>query len=573
VYAADEIRAALSWTRRAADRELRFAEALVLGMPAVFTALDNGTICRSKAWLFAEMCAELTPEQTEVVCARLLPHAGGLTTGELAARIRKLALALDPEWAARRYKTAVRERNVVGYLDPDGTATVTGTGLPVEQAAAACARVEELARAAKQAGHPGRIGPLRTDIYLGLLDGRWHHMTREEIITDLLTTATPDTEEGTEPGHPAEPGRPGKSGPRGTRAPEKHTPPEEGPAPASGAGDAAPTGTAADPAPAASSDAPGRDAEDSEDAGGDGQETRTGEPATDHPSSAAPLARRVGVEVRVGLATLLGRDEHPGEVPGWGPVPAEVARTMVGAQRAASWRFAITDATGQLLLAGITRCRPHPASTSTRGELLPCRGGIVELQLPASLLTELATRPETCGAWAGVVTDLAAQYSRYTQQGWRGLEEQDPSARFAGAALRRHVQIRDRSCIHPGCRASAQSADLDHTRDHTLGGATSEENSGPLCRHDHQLKTVGGWRLHQSQPGHFTWRSPLNRIYHTQPPPITHDLPDPLPRPTEPDHDSTLTKRYERPIMEPPPSSRPDPPPPTPPDPNEPPPF
>ncbi|MGH3821334.1 MAG: DUF222 domain-containing protein, partial [Pseudonocardiaceae bacterium] len=144
-YAADEIRAALSWTRRTADRELLFAETLVLRMPAVFTALDSGKIDRNKAWVFADLCAELTLEQTEVVCTRLLPHAGGLTTGELAARIKKLALALDPDWAARRYASAVRERNVIGYLDPDGTATVTGTGLPVDQAAAACARVEELA--------------------------------------------------------------------------------------------------------------------------------------------------------------------------------------------------------------------------------------------------------------------------------------------------------------------------------------------------------------------------------------------------------------------------------------------
>ena len=192
-YAADEIRAALAWTRRAADRELNFAEALVLRMPAVFTALETGRIDRSKAWVFADLCADLTPEQTEVVCTRLLPHAERLTTGELAARIKKLAIALDPQWAARRYATAVRERTVIGYLGPEGTATITGSGLPADQAASACARIEELARAAKRAGHPSRIGPLRADIYLGLLDGRWQHHTGDQIITDLLTDAASDT--------------------------------------------------------------------------------------------------------------------------------------------------------------------------------------------------------------------------------------------------------------------------------------------------------------------------------------------------------------------------------------------
>ena len=205
-YAADEIRAALAWSRRAADRELDFAEALVVRMPAVFTALEAGRIDRGKAWVFADLCADLTAEQAQVVCARLLARAGGLTTGELAARIKKLAIALDPDWAARRYATAVRERTVIGYLDGEGTATVTGSGLPVEEAAAACARVEELARAAKRAGHPGRIGPLRADIFVGLLDGRWQHLTRDQIITDLLTHTTTDpTSDIDDPGHPVEP--------------------------------------------------------------------------------------------------------------------------------------------------------------------------------------------------------------------------------------------------------------------------------------------------------------------------------------------------------------------------------
>ncbi len=97
-YAADEIRAALAWTRRAADREHYFAETLVQRMPAVFAALDAGRIDRAKAWIFTDFCAELTAEHTEVVCQRLLPHAGRLTTGELAARIKKIAIALDPEW-------------------------------------------------------------------------------------------------------------------------------------------------------------------------------------------------------------------------------------------------------------------------------------------------------------------------------------------------------------------------------------------------------------------------------------------------------------------------------------------
>jgi hypothetical protein len=85
-YAADEIRAALAWIRRAADRELAFAEVLVLRMPAVFRALETGRICRSKAWVLADLCSDLTTEEIEVVCTRVLPDAHRLATGELAAR-------------------------------------------------------------------------------------------------------------------------------------------------------------------------------------------------------------------------------------------------------------------------------------------------------------------------------------------------------------------------------------------------------------------------------------------------------------------------------------------------------
>lgn len=66
-FAADEIRAALAWTRNAAYREYHFAEVLLTRLPAVFSALDAGTICRSKAWLFTELCMELTDEQAQVV--------------------------------------------------------------------------------------------------------------------------------------------------------------------------------------------------------------------------------------------------------------------------------------------------------------------------------------------------------------------------------------------------------------------------------------------------------------------------------------------------------------------------
>ncbi|MGQ0715957.1 MAG: hypothetical protein ACT4NP_01360, partial [Pseudonocardiales bacterium] len=114
----------------------------------------------------------------------------------------------------------------------------------------------------------------------------------------------------------------------------------------------------------------------------------------------------------------------------------------------------------------------------------------------------------------------------------------------------------------------------DHTIDHAQHGLTTNANQGPVCQHDHRLKHIGGWRLSQPEPGHFTWISPLGTIYHTQPPPIIDDLPDPHPGPPHPPYLPTATIEG-LPILERPPP-RPDPPP-APPhdpaDPDEPPPF
>ncbi len=560
VSAADEIRAAMAWTRNAAYREYHFAQALVGRLPAVFTALDAGAICRSKAWLFTELCAELTDEQARVVCERLLPAAGRLTTGELAARIKKLAIALDPDWAARRYTHAVRDRDVIGYLDEDGTATVTGRRLPADQAAVACARIEELAKAAKRAGHPGRIGPLRADIYLGLLDGRWAHHTREEIITDLLAQATvadettPADQAAEGENHVGENHR-GENHRGENHEGENH----EGEDPVGEKPVGSTTGSAGPPdqAPA--------------DPPFDG-DTPVAARGWDGARPDTPAAR-VGVELRVGLSTLLGRDHHPGEIPGWGPVTAETARTIAVAQHSGEWRYALTDPDGQLLLAGITHRRPVIGRRRA-----PVHGGIVELHIPAALLTELAAHPEACGPCAAMIADLAAQYDASRALGARntrsGIGWQDPAARFAGAVLRRHVQIRDRTCVYPGCRCSARHADLDHTLDHGHGGATTEANSGPLCRHDHRLKHDGGWRLRQPEAGHFVWTSPLGRSYHTRPQPITIDLPDPHPGPGYPDYAPPVTPGEDRPIFyRPPPAAEPPPVPAQVVDPDEPPPF
>ena len=173
------------------------------------------------------------------------------------------------------------------------------------------------------------------------------------------------------------------------------------------------------------------------------------------------------------------------------------------------------------VLAGI-----EPTGTPTRAA---GSRQIIELQIPATTLRDLADDPDPLGGWAPVIVDLAHQHTTAHQ-----TPAGDPTRRIPGTALRRYVQIRDRHCIMIGCRAPAHSADTDHTLDHTRSGPTAEHNLGDACRHDHRVKHDGGWQLHQPKPGLFRWISPLGRRYHTRPQPIIDDLPDPIPGPEYP---------------------------------------
>ncbi|MBA2323187.1 MAG: DUF222 domain-containing protein, partial [Pseudonocardiales bacterium] len=188
--ASGEIAAALTVTQRRADNELALAQTVVRGLPRVFAALLAGEIDRGKAWVFADhldlgTCG-LSGAQIDAVCAQLVPLARAWTTGQLAARLWRAVLAIDPDHARRRYDKAVRERGVVGYLAPDGTVTITGSGLTVGEAGAACERLERLARAVKRGGHSGLLAQIQADLYVGMLEGRWQHASEQHIIADLL---------------------------------------------------------------------------------------------------------------------------------------------------------------------------------------------------------------------------------------------------------------------------------------------------------------------------------------------------------------------------------------------------
>jgi hypothetical protein len=82
--------------------------------------------------------------------------------------------------------------------------------------------------------------------------------------------------------------------------------------------------------------------------------------------------QRAAINITVGLSTLLGCDEQPAELDGYGPITAALARHLA-TDPTGTWRRLLTDHTGQLLDHGRRTYRP-----------------------PANLTHHIITRDRTC---------------------------------------------------------------------------------------------------------------------------------------------------------------------------------
>jgi len=243
--ASAEVCAALRLTRRSADAELDFAVRLRRRLPRVWESLAAGDIDRPRARVIVHGASHLDAAAARRVADAVLADAPGLTTGQLAARLRRLCIEADPDAARNRQRDALQERRVVAEASPDGTAHLFGLDLPPEQVAAITRRIDRLARAVGCGGDPRTIDQRRADVYLDILSGRE------------------------------------RDGAGGT------------------------------------------------------------------------------VELRVDLETLAGLAESPGDLDGYGPVVADIARRVAAAGTRAEWRVTVTDPdTGATLHAGTTRRRP-----------------------------------------------------------------------------------------------------------------------------------------------------------------------------------------------------------------------
>ncbi|MFJ4159870.1 DUF222 domain-containing protein [Microbacterium testaceum] len=108
-------------------------------------------------------------------------------------------------------------------------------------------------------------------------------------------------------------------------------------------------------------------------------------------------------------------------------------------------------------------------------------------------------------------------------------------------AIDRHLRARDRRCRWPGCTVPAIRCEVDHTRDHALGGPTHVANLAHLCQRHHTQKQFTRWSVKQLPGGILQWTSPTGRTYTDEPlpySPAVRFLPDDPP-PPDPDDDGT----------------------------------
>ena len=244
-----EVGVPLRLTRRASQARVDMAWALVERLPRVLEMLDEGLIDWARARAMVNGTTHLDEDSAREVIDRIADDAPSLTTGQIGARLGRLAIEVDPAAAELRQESAVEDRRVVAEPLPDGTGELVGIGLPPDRVSAAMSHLNRTARALRRAGDSRTMDQLRADVFLDLLSGLCHHGEKPAVA-----------------------------------------------------------------------------------------------------------------DISLDLQTAMGLADRPGEIPGWGPVLADIARKVLAESADGEWRFHVTDPdTHEVLTTVTTRRRPTAA--------------------------------------------------------------------------------------------------------------------------------------------------------------------------------------------------------------------
>src|SRR5690625_825706 len=344
-----EAGAALMVSRDSAG--LRTAEALTL--TRVFTrtlrALREGAITEWHAQILLRESAQLSDDQRRRVETEVLDYACGHTGPQLRARIKQVIARIAPTDAEQAHARARAGRRVWAQPGLDGMGTF-GAELPVEDLAALMTAIEAAAAAAKTADpDDGRTMDNRRADALAAMG--WSALTQGHIGSSHAAASDSSTNGDSANAETSTETSSGTDSGSATTGTEASSPSAQ---PAAGDDSAQSQDIGQEPAQGSARDGPGRcccgavNTERSAAAGSAGgglrlQNTR-GKPAT--------------VNVTVPYSTLIGIDEHPGQLAGYGTITADVARRIAAT---GTWRRILTDpVNGAPLDYGRTRYEPPP---------------------------------------------------------------------------------------------------------------------------------------------------------------------------------------------------------------------
>ena len=174
-YAAVEVAAALTLTRRASEDQLSRAVSITGRLRRVGEAFSRGDIDLAKVRVLDQYLGHLPGETVDCVLDRVLDDAAFLTTGQLRARLSRLVMEADPDGSKSSFEEGLAERKVVVTSNPDHTANFNISSGRPQDVAAARGFVEDLARSLNTRDESRTLDQLRTDVALDLLSGRCGH--------------------------------------------------------------------------------------------------------------------------------------------------------------------------------------------------------------------------------------------------------------------------------------------------------------------------------------------------------------------------------------------------------------
>ena len=498
-------------------------------------ALEEGRIDLDKAYVIAGATAVLDEAGAAAAEALVIPHLDGKNAGHVRSAIGRAVLKVDPDAARKRREEAQKDARVELWREDAGTAALCGFHLPPDQVLAADQAITSLAMDLKSAGCPGTMDQLRARAYLDMLLGKDTRRSEEQRGAEPADAgACTGAGSGTGPGGPA------AAGPRDSdtdredalTAEDRHA----GENLAQQGGQAGENGQHCDDDQANDGRRSGEDDRPGK-AGPAGRPPGPAEPAGPGQAGSAGAAGGVKINLTIPLTTLLGLTDHPGEAAGFGPIDADLARTMAtdaAKNPAASWCITVTDQHGHPTAHGCAAPpgRGKPRRKKRPGNRPPGTRPPSDRDTPAADTYPApapAAGPQGSGSgppggygtwrwrWQlpGSSLDLTADLEPIAVAGCDHRHQttaHDPSSR-----LRHLVEIRDGECTYPPCRRAAERCDFEHAIPWEEGGRTCSCNAGPCCRHHHHLKQAAGWKLEQKQPGYHMWITPAGRRYTTGP--------------------------------------------------------